>query len=595
MAALSAEYMEILRRELQSQYVAHLPPLLPAHGGVQPPDKQISRALSAFALGGQLALSAPDAAKAVIDDFGDQGIDAIYYDAKTETLHLVQSKLKAEDFSLPEAQAFVAGTRLLFKQDFAAFNKNVTDRQAEIEAALGEASHIELWVVCTGGAITGPAKDTFTQFFADPSHGEAERLIPHIRHIHPDLIAQDLRQRNSYQAVNADVYLTHDVCIKEPRLTWYGMARVEDLVALHAKEGKALYEKNVRYYLGGRSDVNKGIQQTLKDDPGSFFYLNNGITALCSSIDVKDRKANRRKLKVRGMSIINGAQTVASAAELMGQGTPPDISQAHVMLTLIQANADGAFGPKVTKARNSQNTVLLSDFAAQDPVQARLAQELAGLSINYHVRSDVGAKSGPNDILLTEAVAAMAWLAIDPRYPVWLKSGRGELSNTQSPQYQALFGDELMGAHLANAVVFYRVIHDLLVAADKSALGQERLVYRHGMHAIGGSYFKRLRRVIQQPKLIDKDAAGQLVSQSFDQHRQVALDKFATLFVGPLAFFKNQAQTVSYLRDVMIHAYGLADHAAIPALNQATPHEKFPLERLFSFLSQQAPQLALPT
>ena len=590
MAALSPEYLEILKREL-AQYVPHLPPLLPTNL-VQQPDKQTNRALSAFALDSQLDISAQTASKAVIDDFDDQGIDAIYYEAKTETLHLVQSKLKGDDFKLGEAQAFCAGARLLFRQAFDDFNQNVLNRQGEIETALSQASHIQLWVVYTGSGITGTAQEEFNRFFADEAHGETGRLIDSVRYVGPDDLLAELRRRNSYKPVNAELILMNEVSIKEPRPTWYGMVELKDLVALHVKEDKALYEKNVRYYLGSaKSSVNKAIQNTLISDPKSFFFLNNGITALCSNIDPKDKKANKRRLKVRGLSIINGAQTVASAAELARQPNAPDISDARVMLTLIQTNADGTFGPRVTRARNSQNLVQVANFAAQDPIQERLTQELQGLGIEYHVRPEAGAKPSTASILLPEAVAALSWLTEDPRYPVWLKSGKGELANVDSPAYKALFTEQLAGAHLANAVYCYRAVHELLVKADQGSAGKERLLYRHGLNAIGWSFLKRLRGRIQVAAPLDPSTIAGLVSQPFDAQRQVAFDLFPKEFVGPLAYFKSQTDTTPFLINLLERAYGMHGDPTVQTLKQPQVNEAFPRQKLFAYLCQRAPQI----
>src|SRR5215218_2642734 len=43
-----------------------------------------------------------------------------------------------------------------------------------------------------------------------------------------------------------------------------------------------LYEKNVRRFLGGRGRVNKGMQQTLQENPERFGLYNNGITLVVS-------------------------------------------------------------------------------------------------------------------------------------------------------------------------------------------------------------------------------------------------------------------------------------------------------------------------
>lgn len=593
MPALSAEYQELLKRELSAQYVDLLPALLPNSKTLpQQDEKQINRALSAFALSGALSLSARTAAGSVVDDFYDNGIDAIYYDEKTQILHLVQSKFRPGEFQQEEAQTFCAGIRLLIQQEYSAFNQNVQNRQTEIERAFITADTIQMWVVYTGAGVSTMAKLALKQLTDDDSHGERDRLSSTIKYFGPDEIAAELLARKSYNPVNADVILSHDVKVEEPRTTWYGMASVTDLVELHNAHGKALYEKNVRYFLGSsKSDVNKGIQSTLATDAAAFFYLNNGVTALCTAIDPKERKANRRRLKVRGLSIINGAQTVASAAEAMSQPNPPDISQAKVMLTLIQANADGSFGPRVTRARNSQNAVKVENFASQDPVQERLRQELLGLGVTYHYRPEAIATASETSVLLDEAVTALAWLTTDARYPVWLKSGKGDIYNPDSETYKALFTPTLSGAHLVNMVYFYRAIQALVKQADRGSAGLERLVYRHGLHAIGWSYLKRLRDRIFVPAPVDFGSTAILISQSFDSHRQLAFDLFPRFGKGPLAFFKSQGDTTPYSIGVMEAAYGLTGHAALGPLKQPQAHEAFPGERLLRFLSQSATQI----
>ncbi|MBK7052031.1 MAG: AIPR family protein [Rhodoferax sp.] len=573
MTPLSPQYQEILKRELAAQYVKHLPSLVPnKKSAADNADKQVNRALSAFLLQSALNVSVSTAARAVVDDFVDNGIDALYYESKTETIHLVQAKLKAsEEFHQDEAQAFCAGIRLIAQQEYSSFNQNFLNRQAAIEAAMANAEHIQLWIVYTGGRVSNAAKNTIQHLLDDDSFVESGRLVKTVNYFGPDEIAAELLKRNSYEPVNTDLFLANDVHIKVPRITWYGMVDVSDLVALHKDKGKALYERNIRYYLGSeKSDVNRDIQRTLETDPGAFFYLNNGVTALCSDIRAKDKKANRRRLKVIGLSIVNGAQTVASAAEVMAQDEPPNIQLAKVMLTLIQVNADGTFGPRVTRARNSQNPVSVGNFASQDPVQERLRQELKGLGIEYHYRPEALAVAAPNSLLLSEAVIALAWLQADPRYAVWLKSGKVDLYDTNAEGYKALFRN-LTWPQLANAVYYSRAVLKLIKSADQSSSGIERLVYRHGAHAIGWSYLKRLRNRIDASSPIEPRTIPAVISASFDTHRQIAFDQYNSLFGGPLAFFKNQTDTTPYLVKVMIQSYDLQDHPAIPALRVAKP------------------------
>jgi hypothetical protein len=597
MTALADNYLDMLKRELTDHYVSHLPPLLNTTGTTpqQQAEKQISRAFSAFVLNKRHDVSPPSAAMSVVDDFNDSGVDAIYYDQKSESLYLVQSKLKAsEQFAEKEALAFCNGVRLLLKQDFATFNKNVLARQTEIENALGTCSSIKLLIAYTGSGISQHATTALEQLLSDDDLDE-ERLEKAVELFTPIEIAQALLEQQAYKPVNAEIDLTHFAKLEQPRTTYYGVIKVSALVNLHRQHGKALYEKNIRYFLGSRnSNVNRDIQRTLKTEPESFFYLNNGVTALCNSIEPKGKtKQGAKKLRVRGLSIINGAQTVASAAEVMQQPSPPDISEAKVLLTVIKANAEGMFGPKVTRARNHQNTVSPINFASLDPDQERLRQELAYYNIKYHYRPEASVIPDDNNILLQEAITALSWLQPDPRFAVWLKGTPATINDANSENYKTIFRNGLPGVSLANAVFYSRGVHNLGRAADRGSSGIERLTYRHGINAIGWVFIKRVRDRIQSTHLITPAAVNVQISQPFDELRQQSSNQFrdASSSKGPLAFFKNQTDAVPYLANLMEQNYKLAAHQALPSLKAAAGNEAFPRERLFNFMSQQAPQI----
>ena len=94
MPALEPQYLAILKQVLAARFVPFLPPVL---GNVNPADhaaKQLSRAFRAVVLHNLLDITAQVAAASVVDDFNGKGIDAIHYHAPSETLYLLQTKLK---------------------------------------------------------------------------------------------------------------------------------------------------------------------------------------------------------------------------------------------------------------------------------------------------------------------------------------------------------------------------------------------------------------------------------------------------------------------------------------------------------------------
>jgi hypothetical protein len=596
MAALEPQYMTILRKVLEERFVPFLPPLL---GNAKLGDqaaKQLSRAFSAFALHKLLDITPQSAGASVVDDFNDKGLDAIYFHAASETLYLLQTKLKeSEQFKQEDALPFCEGIRLLLQQEFTAFNANVQARQADIEAALDSCSHIKLVVPYTGDGVSKTASDAL-QALLDDEDLDEERLHKQVTYYTASEIVRDLLAEQAYQPVHTDIALQKHARIENPRTTYYGIARLADLVALHQDKGKALYERNIRYFLGSnRSDVNKAIKATLHDDPASFFYLNNGVTAVCDLIEPKANKNGVKKFKVRGLSIINGAQTVASAAEFVAQHPGKDIDDAKVMLTLIKAPADGLFGKRVTKARNHQNPVQTANFASLDENQERLRQEIAHLGYTYHYRPEAAA-TGPGAISLDEALRVQAAQQNDPRYAVWLKSEPARLANPESAEYQALFPDPLSGAALVNAVLCHRAIRVLVVDYEQKAAArsQEKLIYRHAIHIITAVMMKRLRQRIGAATVIDAAAIPGLISQPLDQLRQQTFDlgRQRLLGEGPLAYFRNQGSVASFMAELMETHFTLAADPALPNLrNISTAADAYPRKRLLDYLSGKAPQL----
>lgn len=596
MAPLSAHNMSLLEIALGRDFVPHLPPLLDSSKPVEQQNKKnLSRAFSAYALRNLCEIAAVDAATSVVDDFDDFGIDAVFYHAGSETLYLVQGKLKAsETFSQDEANAFCQGVRRLIKQDFTGFNGHVLSRQADIEGALEACSHIQLVVAHTGSGISNHAHTAINDLLNDDDHGE-ERLKKTVIDYDASRVVVGLQDGQAYPRVDATLTLRDWACSMEPRKTYFGLVKVADLVRLHDTHGKALYAKNIRTFLGQTTEVNRSIRETLANTPANFLYLNNGVTALCEQIDAKNGTRTEKRFKVTGISVINGAQTIASSARYLTENTGADISAASVMVTLIKADADQAFGKAVTRARNHQNPVLLANFAALDDQQERLRRELAYLNIHYAYKAE-----GPENaqdasrIRIDEAAQALALLQSDPRYVVWLKKEPAQLLDTESAAYQNLFGGSLTGIQLANAVRALRYIQQRMVTEAIVASGLERLTYKHGVYALGFILAKRIKQVIISANLIDEAKLRTELGAPFDAARQTLWGAVQpkTLLKGPLAIFRNQTDAIPLLRDAMITHYGLgADPAIAPLQAKVVLTDPYPQKALFDYLSVKAPQI----
>lgn len=607
MSALGQEHSVMLEHVLDSEFLAALPPLFDkTKSADEQQKKNRSRAFSAFALHHICGVSKVDAAKAVIDDFDDYGVDAIYYFAPTETLYLVQSKLKAaEQFSQDEALAYCQGVRKLIKQDFSGFNKNVQDRQAEIEDALDNCSHIQLVIAHTGSGVSKHAKKAIEDLLADDDHGEV-RLEGQVIDYDSVRVVNDLRAAKAYERVDTDLWVQKCASVEEPKVTYFGLVQLQDLVALHEKHGPALYERNIRTFLGHKTEVNTSIQNTLAEKPKEFMYLNNGVTALCQEIHPKGAKqaqGGRKRLRVKGFSVINGAQTIASSAKFLSDNKGHDIDHAKVSITLIKADTDGEFGKSVTRARNHQNPVQIAHFAALDDEQERLRRDLAYLGIHYAYKAETtDGVVDENRIRIDEAAQALSMLQPDPRFVVWLKKEPAQLLATTSAQYKALFAPTLTAFQLANVVRLNRYLQRRIATEAKGASGQERLAYKHGGYVLAWVMIKRTVDAIKSAKLLDTGKIEAELSGPFDQLRQAVWDAThaATLLsagppvlyaMGPLALFRNQTYVVPLMQDILIAHYALSTDPVLEhKKKQYKTGQPYPVD-LFEYLVSKAPQI----
>ena len=95
MAALSPEYLTLLNKALEKDFVPQLPALLDTtEPQEQQKRKNLSRAFASFAIANLCGIGSKEAAKSVVDDFDDHGVDAVYYHGASETLYVVQAKLR---------------------------------------------------------------------------------------------------------------------------------------------------------------------------------------------------------------------------------------------------------------------------------------------------------------------------------------------------------------------------------------------------------------------------------------------------------------------------------------------------------------------
>lgn len=138
------------------------------------------------------------------------------------------------------------------------------------------------------------------------------------------------------------------------------------LAKLYEQYGSRLLEQNVRSFLQFTGDVNKGIRQTIKNEPRMFFAYNNGIAATADHIEIDN---NNRICKIRNLQIVNGGQTTASIYTTEKKDKA-DISDIYVQVKFSIIEKREKYGDivsRISRFSNTQNKVNDADFSANNP------------------------------------------------------------------------------------------------------------------------------------------------------------------------------------------------------------------------------------
>lgn len=151
------------------------------------------------------------------------------------------------------------------------------------------------------------------------------------------------------------------------------------LAALYDEFRDRLLEKNVRSFLQVKGGVNKGIRDTLRDEPDMFLAYNNGISVTAESVEiVRDENGKPSIKRIRDMQIVNGGQTTASIFNAKNdRKIAADLSQVFVQMkiSVIHSAADmDEIVPRISTFANTQNKIQVADFSANDPFHRRIEE-----------------------------------------------------------------------------------------------------------------------------------------------------------------------------------------------------------------------------
>ncbi len=156
--------------------------------------------------------------------------------------------------------------------------------------------------------------------------------------------------------------------------SWVFTMRGDAVGAMFEYAGVRLFARNIRGFLGSKTPVNEGMGETLEDEPGRFFYYNNGVTIVCDAAEMRTSRGCN-VLQVSNPQVINGQQTTRALASLMKQA-----GKGAVLVRVIRVPRDGHTDRDgyddlvslIVAGTNWQNAIKASDLMSNDRLQIEL-------------------------------------------------------------------------------------------------------------------------------------------------------------------------------------------------------------------------------
>jgi hypothetical protein len=311
----------------------------------------------------------------------DLGIDAVLQDEVNKRIILIQAAWRNKDLEEDKVAAFFdAPGRLASMKYRTTGGEHIQDLLDDFEFAVKDGWEISLRFV-TNSRIGAKERllelvDAQNQKYSDNEqsiscelYGETELLA-----------ADDELHAATHGGVAQEVSLTFQtgkfIQFNDPYPTIVGVLKGNELRDLYYRNGvkNTLFNLNIRLPLTSKR-VNPDIVKTASKDGKNFFYYNNGVSAVCSEWTVD---ANNT-VKIKGIQVINGAQTVNALAKALRKSGNNDV---YVMFRLTQTpdQSSSDFTDSIIRFNNTQNPVKVSDFFSNDPIQEWLSRNLKTLS-----------------------------------------------------------------------------------------------------------------------------------------------------------------------------------------------------------------------
>ena len=315
-------------------------------------------------------LDEDEAVDYICDTTNDKGIDGIFLDTNTEEIFLFQSKFR-QDFSNGQGDVdlrnFIGAREWFTPENVGALDDSRASRELkdlvrrlEVFERIVEGYKLNL-VFITTGYFNRSAKDYIRITENSVEYWDCNSLYDNYTYIGSDNYVMAEYIFN----IDEDII---DYSGGENFPTYIFSVKASDIIELEGIIDKTLFAKNVRYGLG-RTRVNKDIKETIENENEhkKFLLYNNGITLIAKDLSYNE---NRKELRVKNYSIVNGCQTTLALYENRNHIS----DDLKLILKVIKTGDNPQLGRKITYYTNNQNPISIVDLWSQDKFQQDLQE-----------------------------------------------------------------------------------------------------------------------------------------------------------------------------------------------------------------------------
>lgn len=271
-----------------------------------------------------------------------------------------------------------------------------------------------------------------------------------------------------------------------------------------------LFAKNIRLGVSSKQMIPNAIRQTLLKEPQNFFYMNNGITFLASSLSLQQ---NGNKIFIINPQIINGQQTTRNIGYIKDEKSIKP--EALVLIKAISPRQNKGRSKEgvsqlvsgIIKASNSQNPVKITQLVSNNKEQINLEKYLAQENWLYERKLGKydkppkrhfelsGKKTGSFTIAkITEAVLSNIF---DPQ--IVPTSGAAKLFDFSNQEFKGLYEKIFLASRSSQEFIFHFLVSEAAKPAKKfrkkkiirTFHNRGRWYVSFSMHNILNNIFKR--------------------------------------------------------------------------------------------------------